>query len=217
MGSRGDLMSEYGDMTLDEYRDALASDSPTPGGGSAAAVALSQAAALAIMVCNLTERREKWKDGWGAAEQTRSVATPLLELGHSLAAKDSSAFDCVMSAYRLPKSTDEEGVARKDAITEATILAYMVPMETAQTAYILLQSLLELAQYGNANAVTDVGVAALLASAACKGGLFNAEVNLQSLDSVGYHQQYVDLKELRENCSQVSREIMKAVHRRMQS
>ena len=67
-------MSEYGNMTLDEYRDTLASDSPTPGGGSAAAIALSQAAALATMVCNLTEGREKWKDGWIAAENTRSVS-----------------------------------------------------------------------------------------------------------------------------------------------
>ena len=83
MGSGGDLMSEYGDMSLDEFRDALASDSPTPGGGSAAAVALSQGAALAIMVCNLTEGKEKWKDGWAAAEQTRLIASPLLELGHS--------------------------------------------------------------------------------------------------------------------------------------
>ncbi|MDE0708105.1 MAG: cyclodeaminase/cyclohydrolase family protein [Candidatus Poseidoniales archaeon] len=210
-------MSEYGDMTLDEYRDALASDSPTPGGGSAAAVSLSQAAALATMVCNLTEGREKWKDGWPAAEKTRSVAAPLLELGHSLASRDALAFDRVMFAYRMPKTTDEETAIRSEAITDATILAYTVPMETAHAAFILLQSLLELAQNGNANAITDVGVAALLASAACKGGLFNAEINLQSLDSTEFEQSYIDMKALRKRCSEVSREIMKAVHSRMLS
>ena len=210
-------MSEYGNMTLDEYRDTLASDSPTPGGGSAAAIALSQAAALATMVCNLTEGREKWKDGWIAAENTRSVSAPLLELGHSLASRDAIAFDQVMSAYRMPKSTDAETAVRSKAITDATILAYEVPMETAHAAFSLLQSLLGLAQNGNGNAVTDVGVAALLASAACKGGIFNAEINLQSLNSAEFEQSYINMKALRERCSEISREIMKTVHNRIQS
>ena len=216
MGSGGDLMSEYGDMTLDEYRDALASDSPTPGGGSASAVALSQGAALAIMVCNLTEGKEKWKDGWAAAEQTRLIASPLLQLGHSLAAKDAVAFDRVMSAYRMPKSNEQEVSLRTDAIADATIGAYTVPMESANHAYMLLESLLELARHGNANAITDVGVAALLASAACKGGIFNAEINLHSMHTeVG--PALLEMKSLRERCSQVSREIMHTIHERMQS
>ena len=209
-------MSEYGDMSLDEFRDALASDSPTPGGGSAAAVALSQGAALAIMVCNLTEGKEKWKDGWAAAEQTRLIASPLLELGHSLASSDAIAFDRVMSAYRMPKSNEQEVSFRMDAITDATIGAYTVPMETANHAYMLLESLLELARHGNANAITDVGVAALLASTACKGGIFNAEINLYSMDTE-VSSALLEMKSLRKRCSEVSREIMHTIHDRMQS
>ena len=216
MGSTGGLMSEYGDMTLDEFRDALASDSPTPGGGSASAVSLSQAAALAIMVCNLTEGKEKWKDGWVAAEQTRLIASPLLQLGHSLAERDAIAFDCVMSAYRMPKSNEDEVSLRSNAIKDATIGAYSVPMETANHAYMLLESLLELAKHGNANAITDVGVAALLASTACKGGIFNAEINLYSLNTDNIHT-LSQMKSLRERCSHVSREIMHTIHDRMQS
>ena len=105
---------------------------------------------------------------------------------------------------------------RTYAIADATIVAYTVPMQTANHAYMLLESLLELARHGNANAITDVGVAALLASAACKGGIFNAEINLHSMDSeVG--PALLEMKSLRERCSQVSREIMHTIHERMQS
>ena len=210
-------MSEFGDMTLDEYRNALASDSPTPGGGSAAAIALSQGAALAIMVCNLTEGKEKWKDGWSAAEETRSIAEPLLERGHELAYEDSHAFDAVMAAYRMPKDTDDERSARSSAIRNAMIGASNVPMETAYSSFRLLDSLIPLAMHGNANAVTDVGVSALLISAACKGGIFNAEINLYSLPSESAEPSLTEMKNLREKCSQISRSIMQVIHERMQS
>ena len=210
-------MSGYGTMTLDEFRDALASDSPTPGGGSASAVALSQAAALAIMVCELTDGREKWKDGWAASENTRSVASPILNLGHRLAIRDAMAFDGVMNAYRMPKSTEDEIANRSNAINDATIQAYAVPMETSLMAISLLDTLVELARHGNANAVTDVGVASLLASAACKGGLFNAEINLQSLDSMEFKDSHLEINELRQRCSEISRQIMTIVHDRIHS
>ena len=99
-------MSIYGDMTLDEYRDALSSSEPTPGGGTAAAVALSQGAALAVMVCNLTLKSDKWEDGWVAANECLSVANPLLERGHELAHEDAHSFDGVMDAFRMPNSND---------------------------------------------------------------------------------------------------------------
>ena len=210
-------MSEYGEMTLDQYRDALASDAPTPGGGTAAAVALSQGAALAIMVCNLTEGKEKWKDGWGDAQACRKIAAPLLELGHQLAADDADSFDAVMSAYKLPRETDEEMVNRRLAIQNATLNAAMVPMSTANRAYELLELLPTLARTGNGNAVTDVGVAGLLISAACKGALFNVEINLSSLpDEVGSELRN-QLDVMRNKCRDTARDVMHAVHDRMQS
>lgn len=217
MGSGGELMSEYGDMTLDQYRDALASDAPTPGGGTAAAVALSQGAALAIMVCNLTDGKEKWKDGWGDAQACRNIATPLLELGHQLAADDADSFDAVMSAYKLPRDTDEEISNRRLAIQNATLKAAMVPMETANRAYELLELLPTLARTGNANAVTDVGVAGLLISAACKGALFNVEINVSSLPNEIGGEMRDQLDEMRNKCRDMARDVMHAVHDRMQS
>lgn len=210
-------MTEYGDMTLDQYRDALASDTPTPGGGSAAAVALSQGAALAIMVCNLTEGKEKWESGWAAAANCRALASNMLERGYELAFEDAHSFDGVMAAFKMSKNTPDEIELRKKAIQNGTLEAAKVPMETATHAYELLTTLPQLATLGNANAVTDVGVAGLLISAACKGALFNVEININSLPDELASELRTQLDTLRVNCQQTSREIMHAVYDRMQS
>ncbi len=210
-------MTEYGDMTLDQYRDALASNEPTPGGGSAAAVALSQGAALAIMVCELTINKDKWSSGWDAAQTTLDVATPLLERGYELATEDAHSFDDVMLAFKMPKGSEEEISERRAAIHNGTLKAAMVPLETAKLSLELLLTLPELAESGNGNAVTDVGVAGLLISAACKGALFNVEINLNSLpDDVGVEVRG-ELDTLREKCRITSKNIMHSVHDRMHS
>jgi formiminotetrahydrofolate cyclodeaminase len=208
-------MTDYSDLTLEQYRDALASDAPTPGGGTAAAVALSQGAALAIMVCNLTLGKEKWNDGWKSAEDCKSIAEPLLDRGHELAGEDAEAFDRVMSAYKMPKSTDDEADARRMMIREETLNAAIVPMETARLAFGLLKSLPSLASSGNANAVTDVGVAGLLVSAACKGALFNVEINLNSLPEEMASELRAEMESLRLECRDVARNVMHSVHDRM--
>ena len=168
-------------MSLREFQAALASSSPTPGGGTAAAVALGQAAALSIMVCDLTLGKEKWADGWSIAEEIQTIAIPMMERANVLATEDSDAFDRVMEGFGLPKTTDEEKDLRRQAIRDATFVAAEVPFETASLALELLSKLPDLARHGNANAVTDVGVAGLLASAAAKGALFNVDINLDSL------------------------------------
>lgn len=171
----------WAEMSLREFQAALASSSPTPGGGTAAAVALGQAAALSIMVCDLTLGKEKWEDGWAVANEVQAIAIPMMERANILATEDSDAFDRVMEGFALPKSTEEEKKIRRVAIRNATYGAAEVPFETASLAFELLSKLPDLARLGNANAVTDVGVAGLLASAAAKGALFNVDINLDSL------------------------------------
>mgnify|MGYP006218584335 CR=1 FL=1 len=168
-------------MTLNEFQAALASSAPTPGGGTAAAVALGQAAALASMVCDLTLGKEKWEAGWAIAQDVHDMAAPMMNRAMELAAEDSDAFDRVMEGYAMPKISDEEKDVRREAIRTATLTAAEVPFETARLALGLLEALPQLARDGNANAVTDVGVAGLLASAAAKGALFNVDINLDGL------------------------------------
>lgn len=175
------------EMSLRDFQSALASSSPTPGGGTASAVALGQAAALTCMVADLTIGKEKWKEGWDCAENSQNIAIKIFTKSGELAKQDSDSFDKVMECFKMPKNNDEEVKARREAIRKATLNAALVPLDTAKLALELLEILPELALKGNANAVSDVGVASLLASAAAKGALFNVDINLGSLpeDMIG--------------------------------
>lgn len=202
-------------MSIEEFSNELASSNPTPGGGSAAAVALSQGASLTVMVSDITIGREKWKSGWQAGESAKEVATPLIKLGLELADYDSQSFIEVMNAFKLPKENEEDISARRNAIREATLGAAQVPLETAKHANSLLSTLTALAQLGNANAVTDVAVASLLASAASKGALLNVEINLASLPEETSNPLMEEVKKLRIDAREMSRSVMKAVYDRM--
>ncbi len=203
------------DFTLGDFQDALASSEPTPGGGTAAAVALGQASALTKMVVGLTAGKEKWKSGWSDAERAAGIVESIYARAGQLAQLDSDAFDEVMLAFRMPKSTDSEISVRRKSIRTATLRAAEVPFETVQLGMMLISCLQGLAERGNANAVSDVGVAALLASAAVKGALFNVEINLQSLPKEMGAEMRTEIKNVRQSCSEVSREIMHAVHNRI--
>tara|TARA_B110001452_G_scaffold266533_1_gene273660 strand:+ start:2169 stop:2798 length:630 start_codon:yes stop_codon:yes gene_type:complete len=175
------MKTHWMEMSVRDFQAALASSSPTPGGGTAAAIALGQASALAIMVCDLTLDKEKWEAGWEIAETTLMASVKIMSRAGDLADEDSDAFEGVMQSFKLPKETESDKDVRRNAIRKATLTATEKPFETAELALQLLRLLPELATKGNANAVSDVGVAGLLASAACKGALFNVDINLGSL------------------------------------
>ena len=175
------MKTPWMEMSVREFQAALASSSPTPGGGTAAAISLGQASALTIMVCDLTIGKEKWSAGWDIAEKAMIRAVKTMTRAGELADEDSDAFDEVMASFRLPKDTEDEKMSRRDAIRRATLTATEKPFETANLALQLLELLPELAAKGNGNAISDVGVAGLLASAACKGAMFNVEINLPGL------------------------------------
>jgi len=205
------------DMTLREFQDALASSDPTPGGGTAAAVALGQATALTRMVAQLTLGKEKWQEGWPAAEKAEEISQKTYLRAGELAQLDSDAFDEVMAAFRMPKTNDDEVGIRRNCIRQATLKASEIPYETVVLGMELLSCQEALATKGNGNAVSDVGVAALLTSAAVKGALFNVEINLQSLPSEMGEDMRQEIPGIRVLCSELSRNIMQAVHDRMAS
>ena len=194
------------DMTLRDFQASLASSSPTPGGGTAAAIALGQAAALTCMVADLTIDKEKWQDGWQIAQDAQNVAVPIMSRSGELATEDSDSFDAVMACFKMPKETDEEKEVRRNCIRQSTLKAAEVPFETATLALSLLRHLPELAEKGNGNAASDIGVASLLASAAVKGALFNVEINLSSIpEEMG-----VNMRELSPSILDESRLLSKA-------
>jgi len=209
------MADDWDDMTLREFQTALASSSPTPGGGTAAAIALGQSAALACMVCDLTIGKDKWKSGWAIAGKVSDIAIPLFTRSLELASEDSAAFDQVMAAFKMPKDDDEQIEMRRAEIRRATLEAARTPLETARLAFELLSALPELATLGNANAVSDVGVAALLASTACKGALMNVEINLSSLPEDMGIAERAECEQLKVDVSEVSRASIHAVQERL--
>ena len=209
------MKTPWMEMTVREFQAALASSSPTPGGGTAAAISLGQASALTIMVCDLTIGKDKWSEGWPIAEKAMLLAVKTMTRAGELADEDSDAFDDVMQSFRLPKDTEEEKTSRRQAIRKATLVATEKPFETARLALDLLKVLPELAAKGNGNAASDVGVAGLLASAACKGAIFNVDINLPGLPDDMAQEIRANVPEIKENAKILSRKVMDEVRDRL--
>ena len=205
----------WNSLTLDEFQSSLASKSATPGGGTASAVALGQSAALVAMVSRLTMGNEKWQDGWNHSQSALDTASEVMESSNRLAIEDSQAFDEVMNAFKLPKSTEVETGLRKESIRKATLLAAEVPYNTASLAIKLLERMQPLSKSCNANAVSDVGVACLLATAGCKGALFNVEINLNSLPVDLGSDMRNNIEQINERCREMSKAIMHNVKSRL--
>lgn len=169
----------------DGYMDVLrsiASSEPTPGGGSVAALSLAHAHSLSLMVARLTLAKEKWVEGHDAAKATIELSEPALEEAILLAISDSEAFESVMSAYRLPKETEDEKKQRSEEIRNATIGAALAPLNTASSAQKLLSNLEKQSASCNPNALTDLASASEMALSAAKIASLNVRINLEYIE-----------------------------------
>jgi formiminotetrahydrofolate cyclodeaminase len=174
-------MTDFSKRTLIEFTDALGSDAPTPGGGTAAAVAGAMGCALAEMVTALTLTREKFAGAHAAIRPIAEAAAAARLEFLRLANEDSAAYELVVAARRLPKESDDQKKLRTEALAAANRRATEVPMRTAQLAVRILAALPELIDKGNPNAVSDAGSAALLLEAAAEGALLNVGMNLSGI------------------------------------
>ena len=167
------------------YMDVLrsvASSEPTPGGGSVAALSLAHAHSLSLMVARLTLAKEKWEEGHDAAKASIELSEPALEEAILLAISDSEAFQSVMSAYRLPKETEDEKKQRSEEIRNATIGAALAPLNTASSAQKLLSNLEKQSASCNTNALTDLASASEMALSAAKIASLNVRINLEYIE-----------------------------------
>jgi glutamate formiminotransferase/formiminotetrahydrofolate cyclodeaminase len=168
-------------VPLATFFDQVSAPTPTPGGGTVAAVAGAMATALAAMVAHLTLGRKKYEDRAGEMRTLLASAERLRGGLLSLGRRDSEAFDAVLKARRMPQGTPAETEARAAALHAAELAATRVPLETAAACLEVLGLAALAAERGNSNAATDAGVSGLLAQAAAEGALLNVEINLKSL------------------------------------
>ena len=154
--------------TMQAFLDMLASSSPAPGGGSVAALSGALGTALTSMVCHLTVGKKKYAEVEEEMRKVLDQAEALRVQFAELIDKDTAAFNKVMEAYALPKETSPQKALRNAAIREATKEATLVPLEVMKHCIDALALAQQVASKGNANAVSDAGVSALmLQSARC--------------------------------------------------
>lgn len=172
--------------TVQDFLEELASDSPAPGGGSVAALCGALGAALVAMVCRLTVEKPKYADVSEELRETMRQAETLRQTFTRLVEQDTEAFQAVMSAFRMPKESDEQKAARSKAIQEATRIATEVPLEVHNRTVDLIQLAQQAAEKGNVNSISDAGVAAGMARAAADGAAMNVQINLGGLKDQDY-------------------------------
>ncbi|MGE5654033.1 MAG: cyclodeaminase/cyclohydrolase family protein, partial [Bacillota bacterium] len=166
------------EMTVKRFVAELGAKSATPGGGAAAGISGALAASLAQMVGNLTVGRKKFA---AVNDEMAAIVQRAGQLAEEFLAEmdaDAAAYDTVMAAYGLPKSTDAEQAVRQATIDKAFIEAARVPARTARLCLPVLELAKQAAQNGNPNAASDAMVSAYLAEAACKSALANVRTNL---------------------------------------
>lgn len=173
-------------MSLTDFANETASESPAPGGGSVSAYIGSIGVALGTMVANLSAHKKGWEDkltffsDW--AEKGQVLKDRLLQLVN----EDTEAFNKIMAAFKLPKNTDDEKNIRQKAIDDATKEAIEIPLAVMQTSLEALVLIRDMAIHGNPNSVSDAGVGALCCRTAIHGAFLNVQINCNGFSDTGF-------------------------------
>ena len=201
-------------LTLREFANETASESPAPGGGSIAAYMGSLGISLATMVANLSAHKRGWDQRWKEfsdwAEKGQKIKDELL----SLVDEDTNAFNKIMEAFSLPKSSDKEAKIRSEAIQNATKYATEVPLKTMILAYSSFPIIKAMAEIGNPNSISDAGVGALCARSAVIGAYMNVRINAAELKDESFKKEILGKAEkIKNDAIQEEEAILKIIYK----
>ncbi len=208
--------SQLVSMTLTDFADETASESPAPGGGSISAYVAALGISLGTMVANLSSHKKGWDERWEEfsnwAEKGQQYKDELIWLVDA----DTKAFNQIMSAMGLPKGTDEEKAARTKVIQEATKLAIEIPFKVMQASYKSMEVIKAMVELGNPNSVTDAGVGALCARSAVIGAFMNVRINAAGYNDKNFVNEIVAKgKEIENKAIALEIEILNVVNRKI--
>ncbi len=207
--ARGKEETRLVDRTVTDFVDAVASEAPTPGGGSVAALVGVLGAALGTMVANGSAHKRGWDARWEEFSDWAVHGRAILEELMDLVDEDSRAFDTLMAAYGMPKGSEEERLARVAAIEAATRGAIEVPLRTMRAALRSMDVARAMAATGNPNAVSDAAVGVLCGRAAVRGAYLNVRVNAAGLEDRDYAAQVLtEAEALADQAGRVEAEVL---------
>ncbi len=197
------------ELTIKEFLEKIASGSPTPGGGSVAALSTALAASLTEMVANLTIGKKGYDN---VEDEMKAVAQSALRLRSKLVSaieNDSDAYNEVMTAIKLPGNTEAEKRHREDMIQSSLKQATLVPIAVAEDAIRVMELAGKMVAKGNKNTITDGAVAVMMAKTAVLSALYNVKINLRTIkDKVFIDEISKQAKELEENALQRAKELL---------
>lgn len=163
------------------FANLTASESPAPGGGSVSAYLGALGVSLATMVANLSSHKRGWDDRWEEFSKLAEKGQKLKDELLFLVDEDTNAFNKIMEAFSLPKSTEEEKLLRQQTIEDASKYAINVPLRVMKTSLESMELIEEMARTGNPNSVSDAGVGALCARSAVMGAYLNVKINVTGI------------------------------------
>lgn len=195
----------YAERPMKDFLEELSSSSSTPGGGSVSALGGALSASLISMVTSLSGDVEELQRVHKDSEILRAECTKLID-------DDVKAFDAVMRSFKMPKGTDEEKGVRREAIQGALKDAARIPLIVAGRCTEILRLSGKTARICNRNAISDVGVAALMAYASMRGASMNVRINLASIDDEDFNMEVVsELRDLRSEAEGEMKDVIKYV------
>lgn len=206
----------YIDQPMRHFMDKLAGKSPEPGGGSVAALTGSLGAALVSMVANLTLGKEKYKDVQPQIEALLRESEKLRAEMQDLIQKDTEAYGALSVVYKMPKNTDAEKAARTAKIQEALKKACQVPFEIGLKSLDVANLARRAADIGNVGAVSDAGVAVLLAQACAQSAALNVKINVNSIKDEAFNREtWTRMQDVLKQVSDLEKRVMETTYRKM--
>jgi len=206
----------YIDQPLRHFMDKLASKSPEPGGGSVAALTGALGAALVSMVANLTLGKEKYQSVQPQVEQLLKESEKLRAALEDLIQKDTEAYGALSVVYKMPKGTDAEKAARSAKMQEALKAACQVPYEIGMRSLEVAKLAQRAADIGNVAAVSDAGVAVLLAQACAQSAALNVKINVNSIKDDAYNTKtWTGMQDVLKQVSALEKSVMETTYKKM--